>query len=86
MALPIMHFKGLHFDFSKLSCISGCFILANSADPNEMQHNAAFHLGLHCLSTHPLRGFLSSIQMYKGLRVCTRINVTCIMSVFACIL
>ena len=24
-------------------------ILANSVDPDEMQHNAAFHLGLHCL-------------------------------------
>ena len=23
--------------------------LANSVDPDEMQHNAAFHLGLHCL-------------------------------------
>ena len=24
-------------------------ILANSIDPDEMQHNAAFHQGLHCL-------------------------------------
>ena len=23
--------------------------LTNSEDPDEMQHNAAFHLGLHCL-------------------------------------
>ena len=23
---------------------------ANSEDPDEMQHNAAFHQGLHCLS------------------------------------
>ena len=23
--------------------------LANSEDPDEMQNNAAFHLGLHCL-------------------------------------
>ena len=23
--------------------------LANSEDPDEMQHDAAFHLGLHCL-------------------------------------
>ena len=23
--------------------------LANSEDPDEVQHNAAFHLGLHCL-------------------------------------
>ena len=31
-------------------------ILANSADTDEMQHNAAFHLGLHCLSNYPFRG------------------------------
>ena len=24
--------------------------LANSEDPDEMQHNAAFHQGLHCWS------------------------------------
>ena len=27
-------------------------ILANSADPDEMQHYAAFHLGLHCLPSY----------------------------------
>ena len=32
-------------------------ILANSADPGEMQHCAAFHLGLHCLLKYSLRGF-----------------------------
>ena len=25
------------------------FVLANNADPDEMPHYAAFHLGLHCL-------------------------------------
>ena len=25
--------------------------LANSDDPDEMQHDAAFHQGLHCLQT-----------------------------------
>ena len=29
------------------------FVLANSADPDEMPHDAAFHQGLHCLpNTH----------------------------------
>ena len=31
------------------------FVSANSEDPDEMPHNVAFHLGLHCLpaqSTH----------------------------------
>ena len=29
------------------------FILANSADPDEMLHHAAVHLGLHCLPKYP---------------------------------
>ena len=36
--------------------------LANSADPDEMQHHAAFHLGLPCLPKYPFRGF----QCTKG--------------------
>ena len=39
-------------------------ILANSADPDEMHHYAAFHLGLHCLPKYPLG--VSSIQRAKG--------------------
>ena len=35
------------------------FVLANSTDPDEMQHNAAFQLGLHCLSKYMLMGFRS---------------------------
>ena len=38
-------------------------VLANSADPDEMQHDAAFYLSLHCLSKYPCRGFWST----KGL-------------------
>ena len=37
-------------------------ILANSADPDEMQHYAAFHLGIHCLAKYPFRDF----QYTKG--------------------
>ena len=29
------------------------FALANSADPGEMQHYIALHLGLHCLPKYP---------------------------------
>ena len=36
-------------------------VLANSADPDEMLHYAAFHLGLHCLPRYPFRGFWSSM-------------------------
>ena len=35
------------------------FVLANSADPNEMPDSAAFHLDLHCLQIYPLRDILS---------------------------
>ena len=38
------------------------FVLANSADPDEMLQYVAFHLGLHCLQKYPLRGF----QFTKG--------------------
>ena len=37
-------------------------ILAYSVDPDEMQHHAAFHLGLHYLPKNPFRGF----QCTKG--------------------
>ena len=33
------------------------FTLTNSVQPDEMQHDAAFHLSLHCLSTYQFRGF-----------------------------
>ena len=32
-------------------------IIANSADPGEMQHNAAFYMGLQCLPMYPFRSF-----------------------------
>ena len=56
MGLPIMYFKGSNEEFFQISGISipeG----ANSADPDEMQHYAAFHLGLHCLPKYLCRGF-----------------------------
>ena len=31
--------------------------IASTADPDEMQHYAAFHLGLHCLLKYLFRGF-----------------------------
>ena len=32
-------------------------IITNSVGPDEMQHYAALHLGLHCLPKYPFRGF-----------------------------
>ena len=38
------------------------FFFVNSADPDEMPHYVAFHLGLHCLPKYLLAG----IQNEKG--------------------
>ena len=32
-----------------LLCLTENLFYLNSADPDEMLHHAAFHLGLHCL-------------------------------------
>ena len=48
------------------SCIlvsEDLFTFTHSVDPDEMQHYAAFHMGLHCLQKYLFRGFLDS----KGL-------------------
>ena len=68
MGLSIMYFKESQVEYSKLWLflyLKVLFILANSADPYEMQHFAAFHMDLHCLPTYPFRGF----QYKKGWRV-----------------
>ena len=44
--------RGLRLLFSKnivFFCLKIFFTFTNSVDPDEMQHHAAFHLGLHCL-------------------------------------
>ena len=46
-----------------VSVPEGCLILANSANPDEMQHYAAFHLGLHSLHKYP---FIRGFQCRKG--------------------
>ena len=38
-------------------CLKIFFTFTNSVDPDEMQHYAAFHLGLHCLQKSLFRGF-----------------------------
>ena len=48
------------------------FVLANSADPDEMPHYAAFHLGLHCLPKYMFLGFL----VHKGLIVHLHISLS----------
>ena len=38
-------------------CLKIFFTFTNSADPDEMQHSAAFHLGLQCLQKYLFKGF-----------------------------
>ena len=64
--LSILHFKGSWVEVSKQRCISvpeGYLYLTNSVDPDEMQHDAAFHLNLHCLPKYPFSG----VPAYKRL-------------------
>ena len=35
-------------------------VLANTANPDEMPHSAAFHVGLHCLQKYLFSGFQST--------------------------
>ena len=60
----IVYMEGLQFMISKKNFVFHSlkidFVLANSADPDEMPHYAAFHLGLHCLLKYPFRGFRST--------------------------
>ena len=53
--MPIVHFKGL-LDNDVFLSLKDVLILANSADPDEMQHYATFHQGLACLPKYLLRG------------------------------
>ena len=55
MILSILYFKGSQIEISKKNVFLSLkivFKLANSADPDEMPHYAAFHLGFHCKSIH----------------------------------
>ena len=49
-------------------------MLANSADPDEMQLYAAFYLGLHCLPKYPFRVFQYTKDKY-GLKVWIKMGV-----------
>ena len=60
MELPILYFKGSHVvdsNHNVFLSLKVVFIIANSADFDEMQHHAAFHRGLHCLPKYHFRGF-----------------------------
>ena len=45
--------KNIKIGFLSLKIV---FVLANSVDPDDMLHNAAFHMGLHCFPKYAFRG------------------------------
>ena len=59
----IIYMEGSQVMFSKnivFLSLKIDFVLANSEDPNEMLHDAAFHLGCHCLPKYLFRSSLST--------------------------
>ena len=56
MVMSIVYLKGSQIEFVFLS-LKVVLILVSSAGSDEMQHHAAFHLGLHYLPKYPFRGF-----------------------------
>ena len=49
-------------------------VIVNSVDIDEMQHNATFHLGLHCLPKYPFRTLqyiqrVNIDQWFKSVRI-----------------
>ena len=70
MWLSIKYFRGYSSEFPNYYVLKIPKIgltSAKSVDPDEMQHYAAFHLGLHCLPKNPFR--VSSIQWAKALPI-----------------
>ena len=60
LGLPVVYFKRSQVEFLNFQVflsLKVVLVLASSADSDEMQHYAAFHLGSHCLPKYPLRGF-----------------------------
>ena len=47
-------------------------ILAKRADPDEMQHSAAFHLGLPCLPNYPFYGVQTLVFPEDGCLISSR--------------
>ena len=54
LSCTYLHVRGHNYDvFLSLKVV---LIVENSADPDEMQHYTAFHMGLHRLPKYSFRG------------------------------
>ena len=72
----IVHIKGCPVIIKKIYSFvkRSFFFFTNSVEPDEMQQNAAFHLGLHCLQKYWYRGFLSTKPIYVHQREITEMS------------
>ena len=55
-----IYIEGSYFKISKIIIFLSLkivFVSPNCADPDEMPHFAAFHLGFHCLQGYRFRAF-----------------------------
>ena len=57
----ILYIEGSQVRIFKKNFVVLSLVQANIADPDEMLHYAAFHLGLHCLPKYPFRCFRSEM-------------------------
>ena len=60
---------GHQYNFQKNIFLNIDFGLVNSADPDEMSHYEAFHLGVECLPKYPIKGFWQ--RVYFGMAYCS---------------
>ena len=67
--LSIIYFKDHRSEISNyyvLKSLNVVLFSAKSVGLDEMQHHAAFHLGLHCLSKYPFKGFQYTVGLLCG--------------------
>ena len=67
MGLPIVYLKELKVEFLNYDVYLSMKVvlnLTNNADPDEMQHYAAFHLGLHCLPKYTFKGLKGKFNKF----------------------
>ena len=72
----IARVSGYNFKNIVLFCLMIFFTFTNSVDPDEMQHYAAFQLGLHCLQKYSSRGFPNTIQRVNNVFLFQALTVT----------
>ena len=74
-----MYFKGSQINFQNYDVIlslKAVQIVANSANADEMQHYAAFHLGIHYLQKYPFRGFRYTAECQWNIKVHIHIKLS----------